>query len=83
MIGPPPAPPVLAILPAPAGVNHGPGLLSLGDGVLLACWYSGRSEAGPDARILCARSRDGGVRWDPPRAEIGRASCRERVLRLV
>jgi BNR repeat-like domain len=72
VIGPPPhpapAPPPLAILPAPAGVNHGAGLLSLGEALLLACWYSGRSEAGPDARILCSRSPDGGVRWDAPQA---------------
>ncbi len=63
----PPPPPPMVILPAPEGVNHGPGLLALSDDNLLACWYSGRSEAGPDVVILCARSTDAGAHWAVPR----------------
>ena len=65
---PPPEPPPLVILPAPARTNHGAGLIALGSDALLACWYSGRSEAGPDARILCARSGDAGQSWARPQA---------------
>jgi predicted neuraminidase len=54
------------LLPAPAGVNHGAALVALGEDRLLACWYSGRTEAGRDAVILCARSPDGGESWSPP-----------------
>lgn len=56
----------MVLLPAPAGINHGAGLLSLGRGRLLACWYSGRSEGGRDAAILCARSSDDGGSWASP-----------------
>jgi hypothetical protein len=63
---PPPAAPPSHLLPAPPGVNHGAGLLALPGGDLLACWYSGRSEAGPDAVILCARGGDQGARWSDP-----------------
>jgi hypothetical protein len=62
----PPTPPPLIALPSPPGVNHGGGLLWLGGDRLLACWYSGRSEAGRDAVIACARSDDGGARWAGP-----------------
>ena len=61
-----PPPPPMVVLPAPPGVNHGAGLIALGGERLLACWYSGRSEAGPDVVILCARSRDRGDHWTPP-----------------
>jgi hypothetical protein len=60
------APPALQVLPAPPGINHGAGLAWLGGRGLLACWYSGRSEAGPDAVILCARSHDLGDHWAAP-----------------
>lgn len=56
----------MVVLPAPAGINHGAGLLGLGGGRVLACWYSGRSEGGPDAVILCARSDDDGASWAAP-----------------
>ena len=56
----------MVVLPSPPGVNHGAGLLHLGEGRLVACWYSGRSEGGSDAVILCSRSRDGGDGWTPP-----------------
>jgi hypothetical protein len=59
-------PPPFQVLPSPAGINHGAGLIGLGASGLLACWYSGRSEAGPDAVILCARSRDAGAAWSAP-----------------
>jgi hypothetical protein len=58
----------MVVLPAPAGINHGAALLALGEGRLLACWYSGRTEGGPDAVILCSRSVDRGVNWAQPRA---------------
>jgi len=61
-----PAPPPLTILPSPVGVNHGAGLVTLAGGDLLACWYSGRSEAGPDVVILCARGAGDGERWSQP-----------------
>ena len=61
-----PAPPAVQVLPAPPGINHGAGLAWLGGRDLLACWYSGRSEAGPDAVILCARSHDLGDDWASP-----------------
>ena len=56
----------MVVLPAPTGINHGAGLLALGGGRLLACWYSGRTEGGPDAVILCSRSDDGGADWAAP-----------------
>ncbi|THD58651.1 exo-alpha-sialidase [Phenylobacterium sp.] len=66
--GLPPEPPPLVVLSAPARTNHGAGLIGLDGEALLACWYSGRSEAGPDARILCARSGDAGRTWAEPQA---------------
>jgi hypothetical protein len=57
------APPPIVALPAPSGVNHGAAILGLGGPRLLACWYSGRSEAGPDAVIICTRSADNGESW--------------------
>jgi predicted neuraminidase len=57
-------------LDVPGGINHGPGLAALEGGDLLACWYSGRSEAGPDVRLLCARAKDGGDRWAPPQVVV-------------
>jgi predicted neuraminidase len=67
MIPPPPLePPAVRFVPAPSRINHGAGLLRLASGDLLACWYSGKTEAGPDAVILCARSRDQGANWAPP-----------------
>lgn len=60
-----------SLLPAPAdATNHGAGLAVLADGALLACWFSGRSEASADARILCARSADGGEHWAPPSVAV-------------
>ena len=61
-----PAPPPMVVLPAPPGVNHGAGLAALGGESLLACWYSGRSEAGPEVVILCSRGRDLGAYWSSP-----------------
>lgn len=58
--------PAMHLLPAPAGINHGGGLLALGGPNLLVCWYSGRTEAGRDAVILCSRSGDGGETWPAP-----------------
>ena len=59
-------------VPAPPGrVNHGPGLAELPSGELLLCWYSGSSEAGPDARILCSRSADRGANWAAPWVAVG------------
>jgi predicted neuraminidase len=59
-------------LPAPPGrVNHGPGLAELASGELLLCWYSGRSEAGADVRILCSRSASRGTSgWSPPQSAV-------------
>jgi BNR repeat-like domain len=59
-------------LPAPAGrVNHGPGLAELPSGEMLLCWYSGRSEAGTDVRILCSRGADRGAGgWAPPEVAV-------------
>jgi hypothetical protein len=62
----PPTPPPIHILPAPARINHGAALISVGRQGLLACWYSGRSEAGPDVVIVCSRSADLGVTWSAP-----------------
>ncbi len=62
---PPPLPPPVRLLPAPAAVNHGGGLLGLGGDALLACWWSGASEAGRDVAILCSRSDDAGRDWSP------------------
>ena len=56
----------MVVLSAPAGVNHGAGLVALADGDLLACWYSGGAEAAPDVVILCARGAEGGDRWTAP-----------------
>ncbi|HZZ68161.1 MAG TPA: hypothetical protein VFE18_08295, partial [Phenylobacterium sp.] len=39
----------------------------MASGDLLACWYSGKTEAGPDAVILCAHSGDQGANWAPPK----------------
>jgi predicted neuraminidase len=61
-----PLPPPLTLLPGPPGVNHGAGLVALGNGDLLACWYSGRSEAGPDVVVLCSRGAQDGSRWSAP-----------------
>jgi predicted neuraminidase len=59
-------------LPVPDGrVNHGPGLVELPSGELLLCWYSGSSEAGADARILCSRSPDRGTSWSAPAVAVG------------
>ena len=60
-------------LPAPPGrVNHGPGLAELPTGELLLCWYSGRSEAGTDVRILCSRSAERGAGgWSLPEVAVG------------
>ncbi|MTJ83957.1 MAG: hypothetical protein F8N37_23470 [Telmatospirillum sp.] len=59
-------------LPAPEdGVNHGPGLIALPDGRLLACWYSGSAEADADVRILCSDSADGGDQWSPSVVAVG------------
>ena len=63
-----PPPPAFQALPVPAGINHGAGLIGLGGEALLACCYSGASEAGPDVVILCSRSQDGGVAWSVPAA---------------
>lgn len=53
-------------LPAPAHqINHGPAIAEIGDD-LIACWYSGTTEANPDAQILCSRSHDQGANWTPP-----------------
>lgn len=61
-----------ATLPAPAGrVNHAPGLIELKDGELLACWYSGSTEANADSEILCAQSADAGLGWTAPRRVAG------------
>jgi hypothetical protein len=60
---PPPEPPPFVTLEAPAQVNHGAGLLALRSGALLACWYSGASEAGPDSAIVCARSERAEAAW--------------------
>jgi hypothetical protein len=60
------APPPIIGLPAPPGVNHGAAILALAAPRLLACWYSGRSEAGADAVIVCTRSADAGATWSPP-----------------
>jgi predicted neuraminidase len=60
---PPPQPPPFVTLEAPARVNHGAGLVALPGGALLACWYSGASEAGVDAAIVCARSNSPAAAW--------------------
>jgi hypothetical protein len=55
-------------LPVPAGrINHAPGIVELPSGQLLACWYSGSTEANPDVVILCAVSGDAGKTWSAPR----------------
>jgi len=54
-------------LPAPGGhINHAPGIIELPSGRLLACWYSGTTEAGEDTSILCSDSMDGGATWEIP-----------------
>ncbi len=57
-------------LPAPVGINHGQAVVELPSKDLLACWYSGATERGRDARILCSRSRDQGRDWSTPRAAV-------------
>jgi predicted neuraminidase len=59
------------VLPAPeAMTNHGPGLIALPSGALMACWYSGTTEANVDSRILCSGSDDGGETWTAPRVAV-------------
>jgi predicted neuraminidase len=61
-----------AEMAAPPGrVNHAPGLVELPAGALRVCWYSASSEAGADARILCARSPDRGASWRAPEEAVG------------
>jgi predicted neuraminidase len=55
------------VLPAPEGkVNHAPGVIEFPSGEILTCWYSGTTEANPDAVILCSRSADSGLTWSSP-----------------
>ncbi|HXP97952.1 MAG TPA: exo-alpha-sialidase [Telmatospirillum sp.] len=53
-----------------APTNHGPGLVELPFGGLLACWYAGTTEANADSRILCSASDDGGRTWSPSRIVV-------------
>jgi predicted neuraminidase len=56
-----------SLVPVPIGqINHGPGLVELPSGGLLACWYSGTTEANADSRILCSSSDDRGRTWTEP-----------------
>lgn len=65
--------PSQSLLPAPEGqTNHGASLIDLPDGRLLACWYSGSSEAHADSRILCSDSGDGGGTWGAARVVVDR-----------
>ena len=59
-------------LPAPNGhINHAPGIVELPSGRLLACWYSGSTEANEDAAILCSDSEDAGASWGLPTRAAG------------
>lgn len=59
-------------LPNPAGrINHAPGIIELPSGRLLACWYSGSTEANVDVVILCSYSSDAGASWSAPRQVAG------------
>jgi predicted neuraminidase len=53
-----------------APTNHGPGLVELPSGGLLACWYAGTTEANADSRILCSASDDGGWTWSASRTVV-------------
>ncbi|MBV8097130.1 MAG: exo-alpha-sialidase [Acetobacteraceae bacterium] len=54
-------------LPVPPGrINHAPGIIELRSGRLLACWYSGTTEANVDTVILCSSSSDAGATWSAP-----------------
>jgi predicted neuraminidase len=61
-------------IPMPPGVPaaHASALAALPNGDLLACWWAGERESGPDVRVYIARWRDG--RWGPARAIVDRQS---------
>jgi hypothetical protein len=59
-------------LPIPVGrINHAPGIVELPSGRLLACWYSGTTEANVDTVILCVASSDAGTTWSAPHQVAG------------
>ena len=47
------------------GHNHVPSITWLGNGDLLATWFSTGNEKGPELTILASRLREGGESWDP------------------
>jgi sialidase-1 len=49
------------------GFNHGPSVVTLPDGRLLAAWFSGPYEASVHQVILGSFSSDGGLNWTPAR----------------
>ncbi len=53
--------------PLPTAFCHGPTLLPLEGGDLLAAWFGGTEEGLPDSGIYVARLRAGAAAWDPPR----------------
>lgn len=61
-------------IPMPPGVPaaHASALAALPNGDLLACWWAGQRESGPDVQLYLARWRDG--RWGPPKPIVDRAS---------
>lgn len=68
-------PPMMSevVLPAPTDqTNHGAAIVGTAGGRLLACWYSGSSEANADSRILCSASQDSGRTWTAPSVAVER-----------
>lgn len=78
----PSAPGARLVVDLPAkGIAHAPTAIELPDGRIVAFWFAGSREAGPDVELLT--SVFDGKAWSPPRALTGAARTRRDQHRYI